>query len=151
MKRFQFRLQALLNYKQHLERMARQEMAKALARVNACETQIQTLVKDRRDAATTLEKRVEKGMGSDEFKQYHGFMDVMDQMLVAEKKTKARLEKELAEKRSMLKNRTIEKRAMERLREKRADEYTRQMLKEEQKALDEMVSLKWARELEDDV
>ncbi len=151
MKRFQFRLQALLNYKKHLEEMARQEMAKAVARVNICEERIQALVKERRDAADSLEKRVEKGMESGEFKRYHGFIAAMDQMLVAQKKTKQRLEKELSEKRSMLAKRTIDKRAMERLREKRAEEYTKEMLQEEQKALDEVASLKRVRELADDI
>jgi len=151
MKRFQFRLQALLKYKKHLEEMARQEMAKAISRVNACEERIQTLGKERRDVAHSLEQQVEKGMGSGEFKRYHEFIGVMDQMLVSQKKTKQRLEKELVEKRSMLAKRTIDKRAMERLREKRADEYTREMLKEEQKALDEVASLKRARELADDI
>jgi len=151
MKRFQFRLQALLNYKKHLEEMARQEMAKAVARVNACEEQIQALAQDRRNAADSLETRVEKGIGSGEFKQYHGFIAAMDQMLVIQKKTKQRLERELAEKRSMLAKRTIDKRAMERLREKRAEEYTQEMLKEEQKVLDEVASLKRVRELADDI
>lgn len=147
MKRFQFRLQALLNYKKHLEEMARQEMAKAVAQVNECEQQIQTLIRDRKEAALTLEKRVAEGMSSGEFKRYHGFLQVLDQMVVEQKKQKFRLEKALEEKRSILTKRTIDKRAMERLKEKRAEEYVREMLKEEQKVLDEVASLKRVREL----
>lgn len=150
MKRFRFRLQALLNYKRHLEEMARQEMAKAVTRVNACEERIQSLVKERQEVALTLEKRVADGISSGEFKRYHGFMAAMDQAVSEQRHVKARLEKELEEKRSILTRRTIDKRAMERLREKRTDEYFREMLKEEQKVLDEVASLKRVRELSDD-
>ena len=151
MKRFQFRLQSLLNYKKHLEEVARQEMAKAVTRVNICEERIQALVKERLNMKDTLEKRVEQGMGSGEFKQYHGYLTVIEQMVVSHRRTKERLEKELEEKRSMLAKRTIDKRAMERLREKKADEYSREMLKEEQKMVDEVASLKRARELSDEI
>ena len=147
MKRFRFRLQALLNYKKHLEEMARQEMAKAVALVNECEEQIQSLIKERRKTASILEKKVADGVSSGEFKRYHGFLAALDQMVVEERNKKFRLEKALDEKRSILTKRTIEKRAMERLREKRAEEHVREMLKEEQKVLDEVASLKRVREL----
>lgn len=150
MKRFKFRLQSLLNYKNHLEQMARQEMAKAVAEVNDCEQQIQDLTQNRQASAHKLEKRVEDGMESGEFKRYHGFLSAMDQMILEEKNRKFGLEKILEEKRSILTKRTIDKRAMERLREKRAEEYIREMLKEEQKELDEVASLKRVREHADE-
>ena len=150
MKKFQFRLQALLRYKKHLEQMARQEMAKAVAEVNACEMEIQRLVHERLNAALRLEERVAKGIRSGEFKRYQEFLVIMDQIIVQERIRKQRLEKIMEEKRSMLTQRTIEKKAMERLREKRAEEYTRDMLREEQKMLDEVASLKRVRELADE-
>jgi len=150
MKRFEFKLQSLLNYKKHLEQMARQEMAKAVADVNACETQILKLHETKKNAAQRLEQLVEKGVGSGEFKLHNGFLTILGQMIIEENRRKQQLEKILDEKRSMLTKRTIDKKAMERLREKRAQEYTREMLSEEQKALDEVASLKTVRELADD-
>lgn len=150
MKRFEFKLQSLLNYKKHLEQMARQEMAKAVADVNACENQILKLHETKKNAAQRLEQLVEKGVGSGEFKLHNGFLTILGQMIIEENRRKQQLEKILDEKRSMLTKRTIDKKAMERLREKRAQEYTRDMLSEEQKALDEVASLKTVRELADD-
>ena len=50
MKRFEFKLQSLLNYKKHLEEMARQEMARAAADVNVCEQRIRELGEEREHA-----------------------------------------------------------------------------------------------------
>ncbi len=147
MKRFVFKLQSLLNYKKHLEQMARQEMAKAVAEVNACEQQIQDLKDNRESSAQRLDSLVEKGVDAKEFKLYHGFLTAVDRMIVDEKNRKFELEKTLNKKRSILKKRTIDKKAMERLRDRRAEEYTGEMLRAEQKELDEIAALKTAREI----
>ena len=147
MKRFQFKLQSLLNYKRHLEQMARQEMAKAVSDVNACRHQIQTLRGDRESAVLKLDSLVEKGVNAREFNLHRGFISTVDRMIRDEQAKKVRLEKVVEKKRSMLKKRTIDKKALERLREKRAEEHTREMLREEQKELDDMSSLKTAREI----
>jgi flagellar FliJ protein len=147
MKRFVFKLQSLLNYKKHLEQVARQEMAKAVAAVNECEKQIENLKENRASSALKLDALVEKGVDAREFNLYHGFLTAVDRMIIDEKNRKFELEKTLNEKRSVLKKRTIDKKAMERLRERRAEEYTRDMIREEQKELDEIASLKTAREI----
>lgn len=71
----------------------------------------------------------------------------MDQTIIFERNKKTELEKILDEKREILKQKTIEKKSLERLREKQEREYTHEMLREEQKELDEIVSLKTAREV----
>jgi len=149
MKRFKFRLESLLKYKGHLEQVARREMADAVAQVNTCEQQIQTLGQDRSLAALRLEAMVEKGMSAMEFKRHHGFLSAVDQMILDEKQRKRTLEKKVEETRAMLKKRTIDKKSLERLREKQAEEYTREMLREEQKELDEIAGIKTAREIID--
>jgi len=147
MKRFEFRLESLLRYKGHLEQTARREMAKAVAEVRRSEREIQSLGQDRSSSALRLESLVEKGMGAVEFKQHHSFLAAMDQMILDEKQHKRVLEKKMDKALAMLKKRTIDKKALERLREKRAKEYTREMLREEQKELDEIAGIKTAREI----
>ncbi len=147
MKRFEFKLESLLRYKGHLEQMARREMANAVAEVDRSGQQIQALGRDRGAAALRLEGLVEKGMSAIEFKQHHSFMAAMDQMILEEKQRKRVLEKKMDKARSLLKKRTIDKKALERLREKQAKAYTREMLREEQKELDEIAGIKTAREI----
>ena len=147
MKKFQFRLQSLLKYKRHLEQVAKQEMAKAVADVVTCEQRITELQKDRISATDQLEAQVEKGMGAGQFNRYTEFITALDQMIIREQSKKTELEKILSDKRDALKQRTIEKKSLERLREKQAREYTQEMIREEQKGLDEIASLKTAREV----
>tara|TARA_B100000614_G_scaffold253759_1_gene268120 strand:+ start:1276 stop:1734 length:459 start_codon:yes stop_codon:yes gene_type:complete len=147
MKRFEFKLQSLLNYKKHLEEMARLEMARAASDVNACEQRIRELGEERENAVTNIEKLVEEGVNARAFNMYHGFVQALEQSITEEWQKKVSLDKVLDEKRLLLKQRTIDKKAMERLRERRADEFMKEMLREEQKGLDEIAALKTAREI----
>jgi len=146
MKRFEFKLQSLLNYKIHLEQTARQDMAKAVGDVNECEHVIQGMIRDRGEGEDRLDQLVEDGVNSNEFRLHYTFLSGLDQAIMNERARKRFLEKVVNEKRQILKKRTIDKKAMERLREKRAEEYTREMLREEQKGLDEISAIKTARE-----
>ncbi|WDP89810.1 MAG: flagellar export protein FliJ [Desulfobacter sp.] len=146
MKRFEFKLQSLLNYRKHLEQQARQDMARAVADVTACEKGIADMKQNRLDAEGRLDRLVEKGIPSNEFRSHYAYLSGLDQTIVSERDRKRYLEKVVAEKRKILKQRTIDKKAMERLRERRAEEYTREMLREEQKGLDEISAIKTARE-----
>ncbi|MCG8687666.1 MAG: flagellar export protein FliJ [Desulfobacterales bacterium] len=147
MKRFQFKLESLLKYKHHLEQMARQEMAKAVSQVNACEHRIQTLLEERVTAADQLDSMVEEGVNARQFNLHRDFIVSVERTIRDERARKVKLEKVLDEKREILKKRTIDKKALERLRVRREEEYTREMIREEQKELDEISSMKTAREI----
>jgi flagellar FliJ protein len=147
MKRFEFKLQSLLTYRKHLERMAQHDMAKTLMEITNCEQQIGSLETTHGQSVLRLEKIVEKGLGAQEFKQHQAYLGAVGQMIAVEKKRKAQLGKILDKKRLVLQKRSIDKKAMERLREKQSKEYGRELLAAEQKELDEISSLKKAREI----
>jgi flagellar FliJ protein len=147
MKKFQFRLQSLLRYKRHLEQVAKQEMARAVADVLACEQRITQLQDQRISVTDQLDTLVEQGMGAGQFNRYRQFITTVDQMIILEHNKKTELEKILDKKRDILKQKTIDKKSLERLQEKQEREYTHEMLREEQKGLDEIASLKTAREV----
>ncbi|WP_462267436.1 flagellar export protein FliJ [Desulfobacter sp.] len=147
MKKFQFRLQSLLKYKRHLEQAAKQETAQAVADVLTCEQRITGLQKDKTSATDQLESLMEKGMVAGRFNRYREFITAVDQSIILERNKKTELEKILDDKREALKQRTIDKKSLERLREKQAREYIHEMIREEQKSLDEIASLKTAREV----
>ena len=147
MKKFQFRLQSLLRYKRHLEQVAKQEMARAVADVLACEQRIIQLQNEKISATDQIDTLVEKGIGAGQFNRYRQFITGTDQTIILERNKKNELEKILDKKRQALQQKTIDKKSLERLREKQEREYTHEMLREEQKSLDEIASLKTAREV----
>ncbi len=91
-----------------------------------------------------------KGVAAQEFKQHHVYIGAITQTISEEKKRKIQLEKILEKKRLALKKRSIDKKVIERLREKQAKEYNQELLVTEQKELDEISSLKKAREISND-
>ena len=150
MKRFEFKLQALLNFRKHLERVAQQDMAKTVLAASDCEHQIGSLQTTHGQSAQRLESIVQKGVAAPEFKQHHDYIGAVTQMIVEEKRRKSQLEIILKKKRLVLKKRSIDKKAIERLREKQAKEYNQELRVIEQKELDEISSLKKAREISND-
>lgn len=147
MKRFKFNLQSLLNYREHLEQVARQDMARAIQEVTACENRIQAFQTTHGQGAKRLEALVKKGVSASQFKIHHDYLGAVTGMIAEEKQQKTGLDKILAEKRVMLQKRSLDKKAMERLREKRAKDYHQELILAEQKELDEISSLKTAREI----
>ena len=150
MKRFKFKLQSLLNFRKHLERVAQQDMAKTVLALTVCEKQIDTLQITHVQSTQRLEQIVEKGVGADQFRQHYAYLGAVQEMIAQEKQRMVQLGKVLEKKRLALKKRSIDKKAMERLREKQAKEYNQELLTAEQKELDEISSLKKAREISND-
>jgi len=147
MKRFEFKLQSLLNFRKHLERVAQQDMARTVMDIVNCEKQIDSLQNTHGQSALRLEQIVEKGVGAEEFKQHQVYLGEVLRMVAQEKQHRIQLTRILEKKRFALKKRSIDKKAMERLRERQAKEYNQELLMAEQKELDEISSLKKAREI----
>lgn len=147
MKRFKFRLQPLLNYKIYQEQIARQEMAKAVADVNACRQRINTLEQERVVALEKVDRLVEKGIGAREFSLHQGFIGATERAINDEIARKDALKRKVDEKRRLLKKKTIDKKGLERLQKMQKEAHTAEMIREEQKELDEVASLRTAREV----
>ncbi|MCD4722757.1 MAG: flagellar export protein FliJ [Desulfobacula sp.] len=147
MKRFEFKLQPLLSYRQYLERLAQQNTAKANMNVQNCEKQITYLKQTYDQNADTIENIVVKGVKASEFRRYHDYLDSVESRIEDEKLRKIDLKKVLKEKLLELKKKSVDKKAMEIYREKLKTEYTQEIIKIEQKELDEISSLKTARTL----
>lgn len=147
MKRFNFKLQPLLNYREYLERVAKQNTARAQMDVALCEKQIMEL-KNTQDLQTKIvENELEHGISAFEFRQYCDYLDSVEIHMEQEKSRKIKLSGILREKLLELKKKTIDKKAMEFYRERLKTDYTQTILKTEQKEMDEISSLKTARKL----
>lgn len=151
MKRFGFRLQPLLNYRTYREKIARQDTAKARMNVMDSQKRIDSLKDTLRFSAGKMDEMVKKGVTAPFFRQFASYMEGLAFDMAVEIQEKSSLEKILDEKVEILKNKSREKKSMERLREKKKQAYIQDMMKWEQKSLDEISSLKKAREILDAV
>ncbi len=147
MKKFDFRLQPLLNYREYLERVAKQNTARAQMDVVQCEDRITELKNTREQQAKRVANELEQGISAFEFRQYQEYLDDVENTMEQEKLRKIKLSLILKEKLLELKKKTIDKKAMEFYRERLKTEYTQKILTAEQKEMDEISSLKTARKL----
>lgn len=145
MKKFQFKLQPLLKFRQYQERLAQQQTAKAHMDVKNSEQEIKTLEKTWDDQADAIEGEVQKGISGPHFQQYYQYLTAVESNIAMEKIKKVELEKVLQEKLLELKKKSVDKRAMELYQEKLKNQYIQEMIHIEQKELDEVSTLKTAR------
>ncbi len=147
MKRFEFKLQPLLKYREYLERLAQQKTAKAHLDVKNCEEQIVHLRQNWDQNAETMDGIVGNGVSAVEFRRYHNYLESLENNIEDEKQRKIQLKDKLKKKLLELKKKSVDKKVMELYREKLRTEYNQELVKIEQKELDEISSLKTARKL----
>lgn len=151
MKRFYFKLQPMLNYREYLERVAKQNTAKAQMDIVQCEKQIEGLKNTRDQHGQQIENELKQGVSALEFMHYRNYLDAVETAIEQERSRKIKLSGILKEKLQELKKKTIDKKAMEFYREKLKTEYTQKILTAEQKEMDEISSIKTARKLSNEV
>lgn len=145
MKRFEFKFEPLLNYREYLERLAMQDTARTNVDIKNCEILIKELENTWERSSREIEKNVKKGIKASFFRQCQGYLDSVQNGIEQENDRKKQLKKLLEKKLSELKKKSLDKRVMEVYKEKLNREYTQERIKTEQKESDEIVSLKTAR------
>ncbi|THB80053.1 MAG: flagellar export protein FliJ [Desulfobacteraceae bacterium] len=149
MKRFTFKLQSVLQYREYLEHLEQQKVAKVQLEIRQCEDSIAQLNGTLRDGVAGLEKDMEKGMGAAQFRHHHTFLGRVESDIRDRLSSKKQLLHALAQNLESLKKKTIDKKVLERLRERKAREYQDEFLKSEQQTADETASVKKIRDIQD--
>lgn len=147
MKKFNFRLQPVLKYREYLENVARQEYVEAYMGVKAVEEQIAQMEQHYLDHAEMVEQKTLEGISSLLFKKYNEYLDSIEKDIVLKRKEHEQLQRVLAVKQQALTKKSVERKVIERLKEKKRGEYVEEFQAEEQKRSDDISSLKKAREV----
>lgn len=149
MKRFRFKMAALLKYKTYQERLARQETARAQMDVKECESGIRRLENTRTDQTDKIENILEKGTTASDFRRCHDYLGAVERMIKDETGRRVQLKKVLDDKIRILTQKSVDKKAMEFYRDRQRTLYNQSLVKAEQKEVDEISSLKTARNRSD--
>lgn len=147
MKKFNFRLQPVLKYREYLENVARQEYVEAHMGVKAVEEQIAQMEQHYLDHAEMVEQKTLEGISSLLFRNYNEYLDSIEKDIVLKRKEHEQLQRVLAVKQQALTKKSVERKVIERLKEKKRGEYVEEFQAEEQKRSDDISSLKKAREV----
>ena len=140
MKKFNFDLQGVLEIKEKLEGQAKINFGIARARLTAEENKRDEILARKEEYRARLEKLVNGDLDVTEIGRCSDAIDIIDEQLSNQEMMVKRAEKQLELMRTRLNTVVMERKTIEKLREKRFAEYLQEYNDEERKQVDELVS-----------
>jgi flagellar FliJ protein len=134
-KRFVFGLEKILKLRNYAEQEARLELGRAVGALAEIETNLTYLAEARFIAS---EEQVAGGTNADNIRHYMYYIARLDNEKERLLKEAALAEQKVEEVREVYLEAAKEKKAMEKLKEKKEKEHKKNILKEEQKAMDDI-------------
>jgi flagellar FliJ protein len=140
MKRFRFNLEKVLELRQYREQEAKNELGKAISILTAIENDIQTNAMVRARAVQERFSGIESGDDDGAFSMmtWDSYINRLEQEAQRLMEEAARAELVVEEKRAAYLDASREVKVMEKLKEKRAGEYRKEMFATETRELDDM-------------
>jgi flagellar FliJ protein len=137
MRRFKFGLQKILELKEHAEKEAEIELGKAVGALTLIEQHIARVTDERRDAAA---KRFAAENGFTDMLNYERYIQRLDQTRDTLLMDAARAELVVAEKRDIYLEAARDRKALDKIKERRQVEYRKFALAAEDKELDDVAA-----------
>ncbi len=145
MKKFKFRLEPLMRYREFMERRKQLEVAKARSDVISCERSIEETRAAFSNTANQLTDDLSEGMDAARFLRVKDYLSGLESFENTEKKRRVQLVGVLTRRQKELKKKSVEKKAIEKLKLRQKEEYYTEMFKMEQQSLDDIIILREAR------
>jgi flagellar FliJ protein len=139
MKRFRFRLEPLLRYREHLEQRARQEVAETQKKILLGEERIAGYERLYADTARELDDAATAGIDSKQYRHYTRYLEGIEASLDRERLQREEMLVRLSEKQEQLAQRAVDKKVLEELKNRRRDDYYRESMQTLQKEADDMI------------
>ena len=144
MKKFKFRQEAALKYRAHLEHLAKLRVAKAQTDIARSEKQIAIYRDNFSQSAKHLTKRALAGLDAYHYHMHAAYLQGIDNSIQAETRNKQQLFNILRQRQQELARKMTDKKALEKLKERKKAEYYEMVRRAEQKELDDLTAVKQA-------
>lgn len=147
-KKFVFRLQTVLEVKIRAEDEEKRKLGELIAWQKQEEMILAQLVQKKQETRDLLKERQRTGeyLQVDELKRISYFLKKVDQDIEAQKAKLIEIARRIEAQREALLKAAQEKKTLEMLKEQHYTEYLNEIEEEERKLLDELATLKYARE-----
>lgn len=146
MARFKFGLEKVLGYRKTLEGLAQRDLQLALAYLNG---EIEILEKMQAAKHHAFESRhqreVQGGVLGDSLTQVHDYIKGQDLRIDTQRKKIQEIEKQVEELREALRQKAVDTKIMEGLRERKKQEFVTEQNKIEQKRADDLTSSRFGK------
>lgn len=140
MKKFNFPLDTVLNYKDQALDNLKSEHAQIIAKVGQQEKMIQLLTEKRRVACIQFQEETQKGIAVNLMREYEGYITYMQQKILAEQGILQKLKRKEEQKRAEVVEARQEVASIEKLKEKKLMQYNKDVLRSEELFIEEFVS-----------
>lgn len=147
MKKFKFKLESVLKYKDFLEKEAKQALMTINMDIRECEANIEEIRVKRARLVNEVEKETEKGIAIELFQMFQNYIGAIENNLENERNRLKLLFDEKDLRTLKLIDAKKEKEAIAKLKSNKKKKFMEEMIYEEQKELDEISSIKKAREI----
>lgn len=142
MKRFDFRLNKILYYRNHLKKKAQVELSEARTAYLQSEDAVAFLKEKRADLEEKWDGENRRGMTAPRYQIYRAFLDKLSADLEAAESRLEAAAHNVAAKEKALLEKSIHKKTLDILKDAKYEKYLEASSREEQKALDEIVLLR---------
>jgi len=145
MKKFNFRLQKVLNHKIRLFEIAQTQHAEAMQILRREETKLESLKETYKNCLFELAQKTTKNFKVRDLGPYYRYMSFIKKEIAGQTKIVIEAYQEEEKRRHALMQAAKEKEVLSKLRERRYSEYKYTIQQEEQKFLDDITASKYAR------
>ena len=140
MKKFNFPLNTVLNYKDQVLENLKTEHAQILADIAQQERRIEELMGKSQSAAVRYREDTQCGVTVNIMREYERYITFIQQRIVAEQGVLLKLKKKEEQKRAEVIEAKKEKASIDKLKEKKLDQYNKEVMKSEELFIEEFVS-----------
>ncbi|MEA5083864.1 MAG: flagellar export protein FliJ [Lachnospiraceae bacterium] len=144
MKKFTFQLETVMDYKNQKLESKRNEHGQAIAKVNQQKGKIADIIKKYSEVNVEFNGKKQYGITIVEAMEYSGFLQKLDSQLKQEELILTELKKAEEKKRSEVVAVKIETSTLEKLKEKKYDQYKKDVQKSEELFIEEFITRKWS-------
>lgn len=140
MKKFNYRMQNLLNLKCKLEEQAKNNYTTAKAELNRQEEKKEQLIKRKEEYEASLKESMCGKLLLTDMRRYESAVTTVKSFIILQNEEIKKAEKKVDQAMECLKQAMVDRKMHERLRETAFEEYKRQSRAEEDKEVDELIS-----------
>ncbi len=142
MKKFFFTLDTVLSYKEQVLDSLKGEHARILAKVRECERAIEELEELHKNCTIEFRKNQMNGIKISEIHTYENYLESLGLKILQKKETLARLKIQEEAKRNEVVEAKKETSSIDKLKERKREEYNKAVQKEEEQSIEEFVTTK---------
>ena len=147
--KFIFKLQSLLNIKTQTEESLKQELGKAVQKLEREKNKLKKLEFQKEECIENLTNKTSQGISVGKIQEYNSYISLLKEKIQLQKENINYAQSIVDKYREQLIKVMQEKEMLEKLKEKKYETYLAEQAKEEQKINDEIVSYKYSKSLTD--